>query len=108
MKLSLIAVGALGCLAYFGNLIPGVGGTESRATDAQVAYFASGKPKSSVTWIDGRRHGPAEGWYADGTLRESGEYVEGERSGRWSFWREDGSLDPAQSGVYEHGRKVAD
>lgn len=108
MKLSLIAVGALGCVVYFGNLIPGLAGAESRATDAQLTYFASGRPKTSVTWIDGRRHGPAEEWYADGTLRESGEYVDGERTGRWSFWREDGSLDPELSGLYADGRRIAD
>ncbi|MCK6444900.1 MAG: hypothetical protein L6Q99_00770 [Planctomycetes bacterium] len=108
MKLSLIAVGALGCVAYFGNLIPGLGAAESRSTDAQVTYFASGKPRTSVTWVDGRRHGPAEEWYPNGSLRESGEYQDGERSGTWNFWRADGSLDPALSGRYEHGRKVTD
>jgi antitoxin component YwqK of YwqJK toxin-antitoxin module len=108
MKLSLLAVGVLGCLAYFGNLVPGLAGTEARATDAQVTYYASGKPKSSVTWVDGRREGPAEEWYANGTLRESGAYRAGERSGRWSFWRDDGSLDARASGEYEHGRRVAD
>jgi antitoxin component YwqK of YwqJK toxin-antitoxin module len=108
MKLLLIAVGALGSVLYFGNLIPGSGRAESRATDAQVSYWASGKPKSSVTWTDGRREGPAEEWYADGSKREQGEYLAGERSGRWNFWRADGSLDAAQSGVYEGGRRIAD
>ena len=78
----------------------------------------------------GIEHGVERGWYPDGRPWFEGERVHGERSGRYRYWHPngvleleaefagdqrhgecrrytlDGELDAAQTGRYEHGRRV--
>ncbi len=108
MKLSLILVGVLGSVLYFGGLIPGTGAAGPATDHARLTCWGDGKPKSSETWIDGERRGPATEWYANGTKKDEGNYVAGERDGHWLFWNENGELDLSKSGDYSKGRKLAD
>jgi antitoxin component YwqK of YwqJK toxin-antitoxin module len=55
-----------------------------------------------VTYLEGRRDGPAHLYAPDGALAAEGSYLRGEREGRWRFW----SAGRLTTGDYEAGRRV--
>lgn len=55
-----------------------------------------------VTYLAGRRDGPARLYAPDGAIAAEGSYLRGERVGRWSF----SSAGQLATGNYEAGRRV--
>lgn len=68
----------------------------------------NGSRQEEGSYVAGLRQGPWRWWYADGTLRGELEYRDGRLHGRVVEYRRDGSVDPAASGTYEDGERVAD
>lgn len=71
-----------------------------------VERFPNGVTKSSITWVDGVREGPAEWFHPDGSLWTRGQHVAGKREGRFVFKNLDGTDDLAWSGLYTDDVRV--
>ena len=71
-----------------------------------VERFSNGLTKSSITWVEGVREGPAEWFHPDGSLWTRGQHVAGKREGRFVFKNLDGTDDLAWSGLYADDARV--
>jgi hypothetical protein len=102
---------------------PGVTGWEGTTEDGRRAgvwrhHHRGGPVDEEVTWIQGRRHGPARRWHVEegfpesadpdaepcfeqGPLKEAGAFAEDAAEGPWSFWTLEGAL--ASRGHYRRG-----
>lgn len=63
--------------------------------------LADGQPLARVTWLNGRRDGPAVTWFDNGQRRAEGAHREGVEHGVWQWWRRDGSK--AGEAAWRHG-----
>jgi len=70
-------------------------------------YAPDGTLVLDGVWSDGERHGVWSRWSEDGQLLQTGRLHHGQRAGLWWFADELGALDPARSGVYAGGARVA-
>ena len=73
-----------------------------------VAWHPNGQKACEYLWEKGVREGAWREWRADGSLSAEGHSSANEYDGRCVFYRADGTADPVHSGLYAHGKKVAE
>ena len=100
-----LLLGLAGLTASLGAIAGARGSDPGRK---QASYYANGQVESECDYEDGRREGACRRFHPDGSRMAEGSYAAGRMEGRWSFWRPDGSLDPARSGHYRAGERIAE
>ena len=55
-------------------------------------WYASGKPQSEVSVVDGKKEGMFVSWYENGQKKDEVPYVDGVREGKTREWHENGQL----------------
>ena len=105
MKIQLLAL-VLG-LSGLGSAFGLFSAAGSDGINEHVSRHGNGQVKESTVFVDGARHGWTERWYADGTLRAKGRYEHGKMVGEWIWQLPGGQPDPARTGTYASGKRIA-
>jgi len=66
------------------------------------SYYDNGQLVYEQTYINGRIHGPENGFHRNGARAYSITYADGKSTGRWTHWHPDGKLQSEQT--YKEGK----
>ncbi|HSI04144.1 MAG: toxin-antitoxin system YwqK family antitoxin [Myxococcota bacterium] len=55
-------------------------------------WYKDGTPKEDLTYVDGKKSGPAKSFHENGQVSDEGAYTDDERHGIWKRYGEDGKL----------------
>ncbi|MEK6781952.1 MAG: toxin-antitoxin system YwqK family antitoxin [Bacteroidota bacterium] len=73
--------------------------TSNRITD--IPRFASGRPKTSGAFVNGKAEGTWIWWYENGKKMTEGNFVDGKRIGAWQTWYAEGSKKSESNYLYD-------
>lgn len=91
-----------GTLRWEGSFVDGV------PHGAERGWYENGRQHFEFTREHGQRTGTCRWWHSDGTPALEAQFADDQLHGPCRRWTIDGQLDAPSSGVYEHGRKVAE